>query len=264
MSERRTALVTGASGGIGLELARLLAADRFDLVITARSGGKLEALASELRERHGGDVHVITSDLAQAGAVAGIVAQLKERGVRVDALVNNAGFAMYGPFIEADQAQLMGMLQVNMAALTELTRAYLPPMVQRKWGRVLNVASTAAFQPGPLMAAYYASKAYVLNLSIALNEEVRGTGVSVTALCPGSTQSGFQERARMQGSRLVANRKLPSSAEVADVGFAAMKAGKPMVVVGARNRALAFSARLGPRPLIARVVMKAQAPVDVS
>ncbi len=258
MSSRRTALVTGASGGIGLELARLLAADRIDLVITARSADKLEALASELRQRHAVDVQVIPSDLAKPGAATRIAAELNRREIHTDVLVNNAGFAQYGPFAESDLEQLMSMLQVNMAALTELTRQLLFPMVERRWGRVLNVASTAAFLPGPLMAAYYATKAYVLSLSIALNEEVRGTGVSVTALCPGSTESGFQARAAMEESQLVAGRKLSSASEVAQVGFAAMKAGTPIAVEGRRNRVVAFATRLGPRPLTARVAMRAQ------
>ncbi|HZC76160.1 MAG TPA: SDR family oxidoreductase, partial [Ktedonobacterales bacterium] len=195
-----TALVTGASSGIGEELARLFARDGYDLVLVARGKTQLEALAAELRQRHGVSLTVLATDLAQPAAAQAIYDELTRAGITVDVLVNNAGYATYGSFTEIPAETELAMLQVNMAALTHLCKLFLPPMVRRGSGRVLNVASTAAFQPGPLMAAYYASKAYVLSLSEALANELRGTGVTVTALCPGPTRSGFQSRAKMEDS----------------------------------------------------------------
>ena len=254
----RTALITGASSGIGLELARMFAADGYDLALVARSEGKLAALSEELRTPHGITAHVIAKDLARDGAADEVLEEIRERGIVVEALVNDAGFAMFGRFAEDDPRDQAEMLHVNVLALTELTRRFLPGMIERRSGRIMNIASTAAFQPGPLMAVYYATKAYVLSFSLAVSEEVRGTGVTVTALCPGVTETGFQERARMQDSRLVAGRKMPGAREVAEFGYREMMAGRPMAVVGTRNRVMALGTRLVPRSLAARVVMKAQ------
>jgi hypothetical protein len=245
-----TALVTGASSGIGRDLARLLAADGYDVVLVARRADALEALAAEL-----GGARVLAADLADPAAPAKLAAEVPD----VDVLVNNAGVGDYGPFAEADLAKTLGMLQLNVAALTELTRRYLPGMLERGNGRVLNVASTAAFQPGPLMAVYYATKAYVLSFSEAVAEEVRGRGVTVTALCPGPTASGFQAGAGMEESRLVKGRRLPTSEQVARAGYRAMRRGRVVAVVGVGNRFLAASVRLSPRFLIRRVVKRMQA-----
>ncbi len=253
-----TALITGASGGIGLELARLFAADGSDVVLVARSEDKLRALAEEINRDHGVTAHVYPADLAEPGASGRICDELASAGVQIDALVNNAGFALFGPLVALDEAKLDELLQVNIVALTDLTRRLLPGMLERGLGYVLNVASTAAFFPGPSMASYYASKAYVLNFSIAVNEEVRGTGVSVTALCPGPVQTGFQARAEMGGSKLF-NARMSSAAEVAAFGYRAMKARKPLAVEGSRNKVIAFLSRLGPRPLAAQVTMRAHA-----
>lgn len=246
-----TALVTGASSGIGLELARLLAADGHDLVLVARSTAKLDALARELGA---GRVRTIGADLSRPDAVAAVHAQVPT----VDVLVNNAGVGDFGPFAEAEADKVLGMIQLNIASLTELTHRYLPGMVARGSGRVLNVASTAAFQPGPLMAVYYATKAYVLSFSEAVAEEVRGSGVTVTALCPGPTASGFQAGADMEASKLVKGRKLPTAAEVAAAGHKAMLAGDVVHVPGLRNKVLASSVRFTPRPVIRRLVHKLQ------
>src|SRR6201986_3308991 len=197
MSEQRTkevgpkmtALITGASGGIGLELARLFAADGHDLVLVARSAGKLSSLAEELAGRHNVGVRVIPADLAGAEAPGDIFDELRRDGVSVDALVNNAGVGSYGLFAETDLRTELDLLQINVVALTHLTKLFLPAMIARRRGYVMNVASTAAFQPGPLMAVYYASKAYVLSLSEALAAELKRTGVRVTALCPGPTNT---------------------------------------------------------------------------
>ena len=246
-----TAIVTGASSGIGLELARLLAADGHQVVLVARSKDRLARLAEELPASRS-----LILDLSDPAAPGKLAAEVPS----ADILVNNAGVGMFGPFAAADLGRTTAMIQLNIAALTELTHRYLPGMLERGTGRILNVASTAAFQPGPLMAVYYATKAYVLSFSEAVSEELRGTGVTVTALCPGPTASGFQAEAAMESSRLVAGRRLPSSAAVADVGYRAMLAGKPVAIVGIQNRLLAGSIRLTPRSVVRRVVRYLQEP----
>jgi short-subunit dehydrogenase len=248
-----TALVTGASGGIGLELARLFAADGHELVLVARSEEKLASLAAELNARHKARARVIAADLARAEAPREIFEGLRAEGVRVDALVNNAGIGSYGLFAETDLRAELDLLQINVVALTHLTKLFLPAMIARRRGYVLNVASTAAFQPGPLMAVYYASKAYVLHLSEALSNETKGTGVTVTALCPGPTETGFVAAAGMGESKLFEANVMGAHA-VAVEGYRGMLAGKAIVIPGVRNRLLAGSYRLAPRGLITRVV----------
>ncbi len=257
-ADRPIALVTGASGGIGEAIARRLAAEGHDLVLVARSADKLRAVADELAAAHGTSVMVLASDLGVPGAVPALVAELGDR--RVDVLVNNAGVGHYGPFVEADPARLTQMLQLNMVALAELTRALLPAMVARGSGRVLQVASTAAFMPGPLMAGYYATKAFVLSLSEALADELGGTGVTVTALCPGPIATGFQSGADMGSSKLVRGKKLMTAEECATVAVRAVLRGRTIVIPGATNRVQAFSPRLMPRRLVPRIVRRAQAP----
>ncbi len=254
----RTALVTGASSGIGLELAKRFAADGFDLVLVARTGAALEELAQHVEERHGVRAHVAPMDLTHAEAPELLTSELRSRGIAVDALVNSAGFNQYGAFAEADERRMLELLHVNVDGLTHLTRLLLPGMIERGWGRIVNLASNAAFQPGPLMAVYYASKAYVLSLSIALAEELRGTGVKVTALCPGPTATGFQAAAGMEHSKLVVGKTLPSPAEVADWGYEVIKQGKPFAVHTARWRSIGFAIRFLPRTTAARIAMRAQ------
>jgi short-subunit dehydrogenase len=254
MSEPQTAaLVTGASGGIGEELARLLAADKRDLVLVARSRDKLEALAAELSKQHHVRARVVASDLARPAAPQEIFEGLQRDGVRVEVLVNNAGFGSYGPFVETDLRAELDLIQVNIAALTHLTKLFLPAMVARRKGYVMQVASTAGFQPGPLMAVYYASKAYVLHLSEALANELEGTGVVVSALCPGPTETGFVEAAGMQQSKLF-ERGAMTAREVAEIGYRGMLDGKTIVIPGFRNNLLARAVGFMPRGLITRVV----------
>jgi short-subunit dehydrogenase len=243
-----TALVTGASSGIGMEIARILARDH-DVVLAARSVDRLQALAGELN-----GARVVAVDLADPAGAAKLVAEVPN----VDVLVNNAGFGDFGPFAEASESKLDEMIELNIGALTRLARAYLPGMLERKSGRVLNVASTAAFQPGPLMAVYYATKAYVLSFSEALAEETRGSGVTVTALCPGPTASGFQATAALEESRLVKGRKLPSAASVAAYGVKAMNKGGVVAVPGFMNKMMAASIRVSPRPVVRRMVHRMQ------
>ncbi len=257
-ANRPLALVTGASGGIGEELARQLAAKKHDLVLVARSTDRLQQLADELEKTHSISAHIISADLGVPGAGHALAAELTKKSFVVDVLVNNAGFGDYGNFWEMPSAKLDGMLDLNMGTLTELMRELIPGMVARKRGNVLNVASTAAFMPGPLMATYYASKAYVLSLSEAVHEELKGTGVTVTALCPGPTETGFASAAALESSKLFKG-KLMTSAKVAELGLNAMFAGKPMIVTGFKNKLQALTPKLTPRRLIPGFVKRAQA-----
>lgn len=254
---RRPALVTGASSGIGLELAKLLAAAGHDLVLVARREAELESLAASLAREFGTRSHIVVSDLAQPGAATALAHALTEAGIELEILINNAGFGVHGPFVTTDLQTEIDMIQVNIVALTELSKHVIAGMVARGRGRVMNVASTAAFQPGPLMAVYYASKAYVLSFSEALAVELEGTGVTVTALCPGPTESGFQAVAGMGKSKL--SGALPSSAEVAAYGMRALEQGTTVAIAGRRNWWLVQSVRLLPRKLVARMVRRIQA-----
>jgi len=253
-----TTLITGASSGIGLELARIAAANRHDLVLVARREDKLSALARELRQSFGIKTEVVAADLADRLAPARLMARIEPLGLSIDVLVNNAGYGLYGRFAETSLDTELQMIQVNIAALTELTKRMVGPMVSRRQGRILNVASTAAFFPGPLMAVYYATKAYVLSFSEALANELQGTGVTVTALCPGPTASEFQATAKLEESRLVAGKMLATSAEVARFGWAAMMKGTVVAIPGASNRALVEATRLLPRAALRKIVRAAQ------
>jgi uncharacterized protein len=255
---KNTGLITGASGGIGLDLTRLFAGDGWDVVLVARSEGKLREIAAELTTNHGITADVIACDLSRPDAAAEIVRTLTDRGMTVDALVNNAGIGLSGRFVESALRGELDMIQVNVVALTQLTKLLLPGMVARKRGRILNVASTASFQPGPLMAVYYATKAYVLSFSEALSEELRHTGVTVTALCPGPTETGFASAAGVGTVRLFTLMKPASSAAAARTGYEAMKRGRRVVVHGLMNKLLTQSLRVTPRRLVTVIVRKLQ------
>ena len=252
-TRKLTALVTGASGGIGEELARLFASDGHDLVLVARSEDKLKRLAEELGASHNVEARVLASDLSRPDSPREIFDELQASGVEVDALVNNAGFGSWGLFAETDLRQELEMLQVNVVALTHLTKLFLPSMLARRRGYVCNVASTAAFQPGPLMAVYYASKAYVLSLSEALANECEGTGVRVSALCPGPTETGFVAAAGMSESKLF-DRGAMTARDVAVAGYRGLLAGKTIVIPGARNAFVARTVGMMPRRLVTKVV----------
>jgi uncharacterized protein len=250
---RKTALVTGASSGIGLDLARLFARDGWGVVLVARTEAKLREVAAEL-----GNAQVIVSDLSRPNAAADIVAELKTRGIEIEALVNNAGYGLTGPFIENDLQRELDMIQVNIVALTQLTKLLLVPMAARNHGHILNVASTAAFQPGPLMAVYYATKAYVLSFSEAIADELRNTEVKVTTLCPGPTATGFADVAKMTESRLFTMMRPMSSQEVAEAGYRGMLSGRGLVIPGAKNKLLVQSLRVSPRRAVTALVRKFQ------
>ena len=248
-----TALVTGASAGLGAELAKLCAAGGYDVVLVARSAARLAELSASLSSTHGVKATPLVADLANPAAPPEIFAQMS--GAPVDILINNAGFGLRGPYVETDWRKESGLLQVNVVALAHLTKLFLPEMVRRRTGRVLNVASTAAFVPGPFMAMYYASKAFVLSFSEALANEVQGTGVSVTVLCPGPTRTEFFEAAGITDSNLVKGPTM-GAAEVAREGWDAMMAGKSSVIAGARNRWMMRGARLLPRSWVAATTRK--------
>ncbi len=252
MAERKLALVTGASGGLGLEFAKLLAADDYDLAIVARSGDKLERIAQELRAARGVTVTPIAQDLGVAGAVDTIAALVP----RCDVLVNNAGFASNGRFDSLAPSGIREELMLDIVTLTELTRVYLPGMIERGSGRVLNVASTAGFLPGPFMAVYYAAKAYVISFTEALSEELRGTGVTATVLCPGATATGFQARAEMERSMLFTRTPVADAASVARAGYRSMLRGKRMEIPGFSNKLVAMSPAFSPRGLLLRISRK--------
>jgi short-subunit dehydrogenase len=247
---RPVALVTGASSGIGAALARELARDGHDVVLAARHVEPMERLAQELAG-HGASTTVIAADLGKAGGAAGLVEEIDRRGLTIDVLINNAGLGDNGRFVASDPVRLNEMLQVNVVALTELTRLLLPGMVARHRGRVMLVASTAGFQPGPQMAVYCATKAYVLSLGEAIAYELRGNGVTVTTLCPGATATNFARVAGTEDTELFKSRFTPvmSAAEVARIGYQGLKAGRRVVITGLRNRIIAMSGRLSPRVL---------------
>ncbi len=253
-----TALITGASSGIGLELARLFARDKSDLVLVARRGDRLEALAAELAERHGVKIMVMPKDLADDKAPRQIYDRLLGEGRGVDVVVNNAGFGARGAVAEIEPGRQLDMLRVNVTALTHLCRLFLPQMIERRRGGILNVASTAAFQPGPFMGVYYASKAYVLSFTEALAEETRGTGVTVSCLAPGPTRSEFQAVAKLEDA-LIFKLGTQSSEAVARAGYDGFRRGKTIVVPGIRNKISAASVRFTPRPLMRRIVRRLQA-----
>jgi hypothetical protein len=246
-SPRPVALITGASGGIGLELARLCAKGGHDLILVARNQAKLEEIAKYLSGMYQIRVELIAADLADAEAPAAIVGAAAGRGMAVDVLVNNAGFGDWGLFGRADLERQLAMIQVNVIALTQLTRLLLPGMVTRRKGRILNVASTAAFAPGPLMAVYYATKAYVLSFSEAISTELRGTGITVTALCPGPTRTGFAEAAGVVGSNLYHGPNVMGVESVAESGYRGMMRGRTVVIPGLANKLIVQSIRISPR-----------------
>ncbi|MBD2593628.1 short-chain dehydrogenase [Nostoc sp. MBR 210] len=255
---KKTALITGASGGIGYEFVKLFAQDKYNLVLVARNEQKLHQIAAELRTNFRIDVKVIAKDLANPAAPEEIFAELQQASIKVDILINNAGFASYGLFNETDLTAELQMLQVNVMCLTHLTKLFLKDMVKQGYGKILNLASTAAFQPGPLMAVYYASKAYVLSFSEAIANELEGTGVSVTALCPGPTESGFQKRAAMEDSKLVSGQKIMDAETVAKIGYDALFDNKTVVVPGLKNKLLSESVRFTPRKLVTKIVRSMQ------
>jgi uncharacterized protein len=252
-SPLKTALITGASSGIGLELARLFAADHYNLVLVARNRAALQQLGEELQGQHGVAVRISPKDLAHPASPVELFNELQEAGIAIDALVNNAGFGGSGPFVQTDWHHEAEMIQVNIVALTHLTKLFLPQIVARK-GKVMNVGSVAAFLPGPYTAIYYASKAYVLHFSEALAEELSGDGVLVSCLSPGPVETGFQKRAHSGGSSRANAPLYLDVKDVARAGYDGMNQGKRIVIPGWKNRALTELLRLFPRNTVTKAV----------
>ena len=252
----KTALITGASGGIGYELAKLFARDHHNLVLVARSAGKLTQVADELQREFGISAKAFPLDLTVASAPQSLFDQLQREGVAVDILVNNAGYGVLGQFAQVSLEDNLGQIQLNITALTHLTKLFVGPMIERRSGKILNVASTAGFQPGPLMSVYYATKAYVISFSEALANELHGTGVTVTCLCPGATETGFQGRAGLENTLLFKKLRPMDAMTVARDGYRGLMAGKPIVISGFRNWLLAESLRFSPRRLVTAISRK--------
>ncbi len=253
-SPRLTCLITGASSGIGADLATLAAADDFDLVLVARRVTALRTIAAECERKHGVKVTTIPADLGDVTAPRVLAAELRARNISVHTLINNAGVGANGTVAALPLETQLNIIRVNITALTELTRRLVPMMIERGSGAVLNVASTAAFLPGPHMAVYYASKAYVLSFTEALGEELRGTGVQVSVLCPGPTATEFAEVAGMSKSKLFRQRGITmSSREVARIGWQGLLAGDRVVIAGLKNNLLVQSLRTAPRALAVRI-----------
>ncbi len=251
-------LITGASSGIGYELARVFAKNNHHLILVARSTAKLEQLKLHIEKKFSVVAHVISLDLSKADAAEKLFAEVQSKNLQVDILVNNAGFGDHSLFLTSDKTKIEEMIQLNILTLTKLTRLFLPEMVKNKHGKILNVASTAAFQPGPLMTVYYATKAYVLSFSEGLYEELQGTGVSSTALCPGPTESGFQSTANISGIALVETLKLPTSLDVAEYGYKAMMAGRAVAIHGMLNSMMVASSAFMPRSIVRKLVKRLQ------
>ncbi len=252
----KTALITGASSGIGLELAKLFARDKIDLVLVARSADKLDEIARELSAQYGVTASVFVSDLSQPNAAHELFCETQSRGLTINYLVNNAGFGILDKFLNVDLNRELEMIQLHVATTTTLTKLYAAEMATHDGGRILNVASTAAFQPGPWMVVYYATKAYMLSYSEAANEALKGSGVTVTCLCPGPTPTNFQVRAKNRKKGIL--RHVKTSVEfVARRGYRAMHAGKPLVIPGILNQIGGFAVRLLPRRMVTYLSRKA-------
>lgn len=253
-----TALITGASVGIGRELAKEFARDRYDLILVARDEPRLNEVARECEAISGRSARVHIKDLSKTASPRELFDELQMMRAQVDVLVNNAGFGLSGPFVDLDLQKQLDMIQVNVTSLVHLTHLFLPAMIGRRTGGVLNVASTAAFQPGAYMAVYYASKALVLSFSEAISHELRRTGIKVTALCPGPTHTEFQRRANLQAARMF--KSMPFVVQDADTvartGYLAFKRGKPVVVSGFLNKLQTQSVRFAPRGVVRRIAAK--------
>ncbi|MDO9399518.1 MAG: SDR family oxidoreductase [bacterium] len=253
-NNKKTALITGASSGIGCELSKLFARDGYNLVLVARNKQRLEQVADELREKFGISTKVVPKDLSVTTSPKEIFDELQQESIQIDILVNNAGFGVYGVFSETDITKDLQMIQVNLVSLTHLTKLFLPGMLKQGYGRILNVGSIGSFVPGPLNAVYCATKAYVLSFSEGIAEEIEGSGISVTVLCPGATRTEFHKRAQMEGINLLKFGVMDAQT-VAKIGYRAlMKGNKRVVIPGAYNRIQMFLTRFMPRKILAKTV----------
>lgn len=252
------ALITGASSGIGYELADVFAKNHHHLILVARSTEKLQSLKNEIEQKYQVVAEFISMDLSKPNSADELFKTIQSKNLKIDILVNNAGFGDHSLFLNEDPKKIEEMILLNILTLTKLTRFFLPDMIANRRGKILNVASTAAFQPGPLMSVYYATKAYVLSFSEGLYEELKGTGVSITTLCPGPTESGFQGTANLSGVALVNTMKLPPAKEVAEFAYDNLMKGKVIAIHGLMNSVVAKSINFVPRSIVRKLVMKIQ------
>lgn len=252
--QQKTALITGSAHGIGYQLAYIFARHSYNLVLVDKDEEKLAVIAEEFIQKFGISVKILVKDLSISTSPEEIFNYLQQSAVKIDVLVNNAGFGTYGVFSETDLTTELKMLQVNIVSLTHLTKLFLKDMICQGYGKILNVASVAAFQPGPLMAVYFATKAYVLSFSEAIANELEGTGVTVTTLCPGPTASEFQKAAAMEESKISHVNRMMNSETVAKIGYDSLMANKTIAIPGLRNKILAKSVRFAPRNIVTQVV----------
>jgi len=249
----QTALITGASGGIGYEFAKLFARDHYNLVLVARSGDKLSKFADDLQNQYGVVVKTIALDLGAPPSPQFVFDQLKREAIGIDILINNAGYGNFGEFAKMPMEDALGQINLNITAMTALTRLFVPAMLERRSGKIMNVASTAAFQPGPLMAVYYGTKAYVLSLTYAIADELRHTNVTLTAFCPGATETGFATRAGNDKTRLFQKFGPMEVKTVAVDGYRGLMKGKTLVISGTKNWLVAESVRFAPRKAVTAI-----------
>jgi uncharacterized protein len=261
--ENQTTLITGASSGIGLELARQFAKNGHTLIITAPVQSELDIIAADFTREYGVQVHPIAMDITRESAANELYQAAQDRGLQVDILVNNAGRGFRGPFVEGPLADDIEMIRLNVEAVVRLTKRFLPDMVRRKSGRILNTASIAGFEPGPLLAIYHATKAFVLSFSEAIATELQDTGITVTALCPGPVDTDFFPKADMVGSRAFQKANVMAPQEVAETGYAALMRGERVIVPGGMNKAMVFSRRMVPESVQAKKNEKMYEDVDL-
>ncbi|MDF5734830.1 MULTISPECIES: SDR family NAD(P)-dependent oxidoreductase [unclassified Nostoc] len=252
--QKKTALITGAASGIGYQLTQIFARHSYNLVLVDKNEQKLTEIIDEFPQKFGIFVKIFVKDLSIPTSPEEIFTELQQASIKIDVLVNNAGFGTYGVFNETDLTLELKMLQVNMVSLTHLTKLFLKDMVEQNYGKILNVASAAAFQPGPLMAVYFATQAYVLSFSEAIANELEGTGISVTVLCPGPTASEFQQTAAMGDSKIANVKRMMDTKTVARIGYQGLMTNKIVVVPGMRNKILTESVRFTPRNLVTKIV----------
>jgi short-subunit dehydrogenase len=255
---KKTALITGASSGLGNEFCRLFAQDNYNLVLVARNKSGLEKLANELEEKYKIFVKIIVKDLSEDSAAEEIFNETQADKLFINILVNNAGFGQYGNFLETELAHEIKMIQVNIITLTKLTKLYSREMGNNGGGKILNVASTAAFLPGPFMAVYYATKAYVLNFSEALAKELSDSGITVTTFCPGTTKTNFHKNADIEINGTIKEKIIMEAEDAARQGYDGLKGGKSLVIPGVRNKLLTFGIKLVPRKFSMSIINKIQ------
>lgn len=255
---KKTALITGASGGIGLELAKIFAKEGYDLVLVARNKEKLCTIKSNLEVTYKHQVYIYAKDLSEKNAAHDVYNFTQNQHLHIDILINNAGFGDFGSFLDSNLTKQSEMIQVNVTALMQMCHLFIPQMSERKSGKILNIASIAAFQAGPLMSVYYATKAFVLSFSEALSVELKNSGITVTALCPGPTVTGFEQNANLESSGLFKNLKTSTAKSVALFGYRMLMKNKAIAVPGATNKCIVWAAKLLPRRFIRNMAYRIQ------